>query len=326
MTGSALTVDVFLTAAQLRAALEGDVRRGLTARPKAIPPLWFYDEAGSRLFEEITRLPEYYPTRAERRLLTEHAGEIARLAGSDTLVELGAGSCDKTRLILDAMRSSGSLARYVPFDVSDGFLREAAAGLIAEYPGLSVHAVIGDFRQHLGRIPVEGHRLVAFLGGTIGNSVPTERQRFLFDLNCTMREEDHLLLGVDLVKDRDILVAAYDDKAGVTAAFNRNVLSVINNELGADFVPEAFDHVAVWNETDQWIEMRLRSLRDQVVYVAEVDLKVEFAQGEDLLTEVSAKFVPTQLENELLAADFVVDAMWGTDDGEFLLALAHPYC
>jgi L-histidine N-alpha-methyltransferase len=326
MNGSALTVDVFLTAAQLRSALEDDVRNGLSTQPKAIPPLWFYDEVGSRLFEDITRLPEYYPTRAERRLLTEHAADIAQLAGADTLVELGAGACDKTRLLLDAMRSSGPLVRYIPFDVSDEFLREAAAGLLDEYDGLSVHAVVGDFRQHLERIPIEGRRLVAFLGGTIGNLVPSERRRFLFDLNCTMGGTDHLLLGVDLVKDRDTIVAAYDDSAGVTAAFNRNVLRVINNELGADFAPENFDHVALWNEADQWIEMRLRSTLDQAVHVKELGLSVEFAQGEDLLTEISAKFVPTELENELLASDFVLDAMWGADEGEFLLVLAHPYC
>ena len=326
MTPSTLTVDVFLTAAQLRNALEDDVRRGLAATQKSIPPLWFYDETGSRLFEEITQLPEYYPTRAERRLLTEHARDIARLAQADTLVELGAGACDKTRLLLDAMRSSGPQARYIPFDVSDEFLREAAKGLLEEYPGLSVHAVVGDFRQHLGQIPVEGRRLIAFLGGTIGNLVPADRQRFLFDLNCTMGGGDHLLLGVDLVKDPAIVVAAYDDSAGVTAAFNRNVLNVINTELGANFVPEAFDHVALWNEADQWIEMRLRSTRDQAIRVSELDLDVNFARGEDLLTEISAKFIPTQLENELLASDFVVDTMWGADEGEFLLVLAHPCC
>jgi L-histidine N-alpha-methyltransferase len=326
MTGSDLTVDVFLTAAQLRNALEEDVMKGLTARPKSIPPLWFYDEVGSRLFEDITRLPEYYPTRAERRMLTRHAGDIAGLAQADTLVELGAGACDKTRLLLDAMRAAGPLHRYIPFDVSDEFLREAAAGLIDEYEGLSVHAVVGDFRRHLNQVAVDGRRLVAFLGGTIGNLVPAERQRFLFDLNCTMGRQDHLLLGVDLVKDRDTIVAAYDDSAGVTAAFNRNVLSVINNELGANFDPDAFDHVALWNEDDRWIEMRLRSRADQEVRVAELDIDVRFEEGEDLLTEISAKFDPTQLENELLGSDFVVDAMWGADDGEFLLALAHPYC
>jgi L-histidine Nalpha-methyltransferase len=324
MTESTLTVEVFLTSAQLRRALEDDVRRGLTSSPKAIPPLWFYDEAGSRLFEEITRLAEYYPTRAERRLLTEHAGDIARLAHADTLVELGAGACDKTRLLLDAMRAEGPLERYVPFDVSDEFLREAAKGLIEEYEGLRVRAVIGDFHQHLGRIPTEGKRLIAFLGGTIGNLVPEERGRFLSALRDTMGEDDHLLIGVDLVKDRDIIVAAYDDGQGVTAAFNRNVLSVINSELGADFDPEAFAHVALWNEDEQWIEMRLRSERPQRVHVPELGLEVEFAAGEDLLTEVSAKFTPEGLTAELVAAGFALDAIWGADRGEFALALAHP--
>jgi len=324
MRGSAMTVDVFLTAAELRRALEDDVRRGLTATPKAIPPLWFYDEAGSRLFEEITRLPEYYPTRAERRLLGDHAGEIARLAGADTLVELGAGACDKTRLLLDAMRDSGPLRRYVPFDVSDEFLRQAAAGLLDEYDGLSVHAVVGDFRQHLGRIPDSGRRLIAFLGGTIGNLVPAERRQFLAELRGTMSPEDHFLLGADLVKDIPRIVAAYDDAEGVTAAFNRNVLRVINAELDADFVPEAFDHVALWNEAEEWIEMRLRSKTRQEVHVDALGLDVGFEAGEDLLTEISAKFEPDRLEAELLAAGLALDTTWGAAEGEFLLALAHP--
>ena len=326
MSESTLTVDVFLTAAQLRAALEDDVSRGLRAVPKSIPPLWFYDENGSRLFEEITRLPEYYPTRVERAMLERYAPEIAALAGADTLVELGAGACDKTRLLLDAMRAVGPLESYVPFDVSDEFLRQAAAGLIDDYDGLSVHAVIGDFRQHLGRIPATGRRLVAFLGGTIGNLVPAERQRFFFDLNCTMGGGDHLLLGADLVKDRRRLVAAYDDAQGVTAAFNKNVLRVINAELGADFDPEAFDHVALWNEDERWIEMRLRSESRQRVQVADLGLDVTFDAGEDLLTEISAKFDPAGLERELFDADFILDEMWGADEGDFVLALAHPYC
>ncbi|MGH9007933.1 MAG: L-histidine N(alpha)-methyltransferase [Acidimicrobiales bacterium] len=324
MGDSTLTVEVFLTAAQLRRALEDDVRTGLSATPKSLPPLWFYDEAGSQLFEEITRLPAYHPTRAERRLLTEHAGPIARLAGADTLVELGAGACDKTRLLLDAMRGVGRLERYIPFDVSDDFLRDAAAGLIDEYEGLSVHAIVGDFRRHLDQIPTEGDRLVAFLGGTIGNLVPTERQRFLGRLNATMGAGDHLLLGADLVKDPATIVAAYDDSLGVTAAFNRNVLSVINHELDADFVPDAFDHVALWNEEERWIEMRLRSRRGQAVRVAVLDLDAEFEAGEDLLTEISAKFRADELEQELGAADFTVDAMWGQADGEFVLVLARP--
>ena len=321
-----LQVDIHLTARDLRAALEEDVRTGLTTMPKSIPPVWFYDEAGSRLFEAITRLPEYYPTRAERELLTEHAGAVAEMARADTLVELGAGACDKTRIILDAMRSRGPLERYVPFDVSDEFLRAAAVGLVDDYKGLQVHAVVGNFQQHLDRIPLEGRRLVAFLGGTIGNLDPAHRRRFLFDLNCTMAGHDHILLGADLVKDPRRILAAYDDPAGVTAAFNRNVLSVLNRELGARFEIDRFDHVAVWNAEEEWIEMRLRSTCEQVVRIDGLGIDVPFFDGEDLLTEISAKFTPARIERELLQSDFVVDHMWGAEDGEFLLTLAHPYC
>lgn len=324
--GGALSVDVHLGPGDLRRALEEDVRAGLSAPAKSIPPVWFYDEEGSRLFEEITRLPEYYPTRAERRLLNDAAPAIAALARADTLVELGAGACDKTRLLLDAMAAEGPLRRYLPFDVSDDFLRAAAAGLVDDYAGLQVHAVIGDFHRHLDAIPTGGRRLVAFLGGTIGNLTPPERRRFLFDLNCTMGTADHLLIGTDLVKDPARIVAAYDDPAGVTARFNRNVLCVLNNQLGATFDPEAFDHVALWNPEEEWIEMRLRSVTDQTVTIADLSMTVSFAAGEDLLTEISAKFTPERVVRELEAVDFVVDGQWGADDGEFLLTLAHPYC
>jgi L-histidine N-alpha-methyltransferase len=321
-----LLVETHLTARDLRAALEDDVRSGLRSVPRSIPPVWFYDEEGSRLFEAITGLPEYYPTRAERQLLAAHAPAIAREALADTLVELGAGACDKTRVLLDAMRAHGPLARYVPFDVSDEFLRAAAAGLIDDYEGLAIHAVVGDFHQHLDRIPPEGHRLVAFLGGTIGNLDPAARQRFLFDLNCTMAPTDHLLLGADLVKDPERIVAAYDDSAGITAAFNRNVLHVLNRELGARFDVDQFEHVALWNAEQQWIEMRLRSARDQVVAIEQLGIELAFAAGEEILTEISAKFTPDGLARELAAADFVVDGIWGVEDGEFMLILAHPYC
>ena len=221
--------------------------------------MWFYDEHGSQLFEQITALPEYYPTRAERALLEAHSPAIAELSKADTLVELGAGACEKTRVLLGALQQLGVLARYVPFDVSDEFLRDAASTLSEEYEGLAVHLVIGDFSEHLAAIPTEGRRLVAFLGGTIGNFDPSRRARFLFDLNCTMSSEDSLLLGTDLVKDRGRLVAAYDDAAGVTAQFNKNVLHVLNTQLGGDFDPDLFTHVAIWNEDEQWIEMRLRA-------------------------------------------------------------------
>ncbi len=320
------TIDVHLSPDDVRRRMRADAIRGLSDSPKSIPPVWFYDELGSQLFEQITALPEYYPTRAERALLEAHSPAIAELSKADTLVELGAGACEKTRVLLGALQQLGVLARYVPFDVSDEFLRDAASTLSEEYEGLAVHLVIGDFSEHLAAIPIEGRRLVAFLGGTIGNFDPARRARFLFDLNCTMSSEDSLLLGTDLVKDRGRLVAAYDDDAGVTAQFNKNVLHVLNTQLGGDFAPDLFTHVATWNEDEQWIEMRLRAKEAADVTLREAGISVHFDRGEDLLTEISAKFTPERVEKELSAAGFVVDSMWGADEGEFLLTLAHPYC
>ena len=327
MTATATpSIDIHLTAHDLRAALERDVRVGLTAEAKWLPPVWFYDDRGSALFDEITRLEEYYPTRAERGLLVAHAAEIAARSEADTLVELGAGTCDKSRVLLDAFRAAGTLVRYVPLDVSDGTLWAAARALVDEYPGLDVHAVVGDFDHHMGKIPVGGRRIVAFLGSTIGNFYPDQRRRFLFDLDCTMAHGDSLLIGTDLVKDEKKLVAAYDDAAGVTAEFNRNVLRVLNRKLQARFDPARFAHVALWNEEDSRIEMRLRSLDDQVVVIGDLGLEVPFAAGEDLLTEISTKFTRSGVEAELFEAGFVVDAMWEAPEGEFLLTLATPYC
>jgi L-histidine N-alpha-methyltransferase len=320
------SIDVHLSASDLRAALENDVRIGLQAGAKWLPPVWFYDDRGSALFDEITRLEEYYPTRAERALLRAHAPEIAARSGADTLVELGAGTCDKSRVLLDALVAAGNLRRYVPLDVSDGTLWTAANALVEEYPGLDVHAVVGDFDRHIGLIPSEGRRMVAFLGSTIGNFYPDHRRRFLFDLDCTMAHGDSFLLGTDLIKDEKKLIAAYDDAAGVTAEFNRNVLHVLNRELHADFDPARFQHVARWNEEEQRIEMRLRSLDDQRVRIADLDLEISFASGEDLLTEISTKFTREGVEAELFQAGFIVDAMWEAPEGEFLLTLATPYC
>jgi L-histidine N-alpha-methyltransferase len=320
------TIDVHLTPEEARRQMLADALKGLQSEQKSIPPVWFYDERGSRLFEDITQLDEYYPTRAERSLLEAHASSIAELSKADTLVELGAGACEKTRVLLSALQELGLLARYVPFDVSDEFLRGAAATLAEEYRSVDIHVVIGDFHQHLGDLPTEGRRLIAFLGGTIGNLNPAQRARFLFDLNCTMSSDDSLLIGTDLVKDRKRLVAAYDDAAGVTADFNRNVLHVLNEQLGADFDPDLFRHVAVWNEDEQWIEMRLRADRASDVSLAGAGITVRFEQGEDLLTEISAKFTPERVERELSDAGFVVEGMWGAEDGEFLLTLAHPFC
>jgi L-histidine Nalpha-methyltransferase len=320
------SIEVHLRPGDLQEALIRDASKGLRApEGKWLPPVWFYDDQGSELFDEITRLPEYYLYRAERRLLEAHADEIAEVSQAEVLVELGAGTCDKSRILLDAMRKAQTLEKYVPLDVSDTTLLNAANALCEEYEGLSVHAVVGDFILHTDKIPRSGRRLIAFLGSTIGNLGPQQRKRFLFDLDCTMEQGEHFLLGADLVKDVSRLLAAYDDSAGVTAAFNKNVLYVLNRELGADFDPSLFEHIAVWNEEKSHIEMRLRSSIDQTVVVKQLGLEVPFARGEDLLTETSAKFTREGLEKELFEAGLVVDQMWEDPEG-FLLTLASPYC
>ena len=305
-----------------RRALEADVRAGLSATPRSLPPKWFYDARGSQLFDEITRLPEYYPTRRERALLQEHAATIARVSGADTLVELGSGTSEKTRLLLGALRDAGQLRRYVPFDVDESVLTGAARAVAQEFPGTQVHAVVGDFEHHLGLLPQDGRRLIAFLGGTIGNLLPDERAVFLHTLAGGMRPGDALLLGTDLVKDPERLVRAYDDAAGVTAEFNRNVLHVLAAELGADVDPSAFEHVALWDPEHRWIEMRLRATRDVVVRV--LDLQVPFAAGEELRTEISAKFGREQVAAELAAAGLALDAWWTDPAGDYALSLAVP--
>lgn len=317
-----VTVDVHLAPDTAARALEADVRAGLGATPKTLPPKWFYDDRGSELFDEITRLPEYYPTRTERSILVAHAGDLAERTKADTLVELGSGTSEKTRLLLDALRAAGTLERFVPFDVSEQTLRAAASAVAHEYPGVRVHAVVGDFEHHLGDLPGGGTRLVAFLGSTIGNLAPEPRAGFLADLAASLAPGDALLLGTDLVKDVDRLLAAYDDAAGVTAAFNRNVLSVLDRELDADFDPEQFDHVAVWDPDEEWIEMRLRSRRAQTVHVRSLGLDVEFDAGEELRTEISAKFRRSRVEDELAAAGFHLAEWWIDPAGDFALSLS----
>jgi L-histidine Nalpha-methyltransferase len=306
------------------AALRADVLAGLTATPKKLPPRWFYDERGSELFDEITRLPEYYPTRTERAILTARAGEIAAASGAEVLVELGSGTSEKTRLLLDALRAAGTLRRFVPFDVDPSVLRMAGAALTEEYPGLEVDGVVGDFTRHLGELPRSGRRMVAFLGSTIGNLEPAARAAFLAELAATLQPGDSLLLGTDLVKDPARLVRAYDDAAGVTAAFNRNLLAVLNRELKADFDPGAFEHVALWDAANEGVEMRLRSAAEQVVTVAALDLEVRFAAGEQLHTEVSAKFRRERVERELAAAGLRLTSWWTDPAGDFGLSLSVP--
>jgi L-histidine N-alpha-methyltransferase len=310
--------------ADVAAALAADVLRGLTATHKWLPPKWFYDDAGSALFGQITRLQEYYPTRREREVLATHASDIAAQTQAGMLVELGAGSAEKTRVLLDALLLEGTLEHFVPVDVSDSALIEAATAVAQEYPGLEVHGVVADFEAHLELLPTGDRRLVAFLGGTIGNFEPAPRADFLSRVAESLRPGDSFLLGTDLVKDPDRLVRAYDDAAGVTARFNLNVLAVVNRELGADFDLSAFSHVAVWNAEEHWIEMRLRSDRAQTVHVKALDLDVSFAAGEMMRTEISAKFTRARVEREFAAAGLRLASWWTDRAGDFAVSLGLP--
>ncbi|OBI14563.1 L-histidine N(alpha)-methyltransferase [Mycobacterium sp. E2497] len=317
-----LTLSNHLAADSADRALRSDVLDGLRRTPKSLPPKWFYDSLGSHLFDQITRLPEYYPTRAEAEILRARSAEIAGASAADTLVELGSGTSEKTRLLLDALRERGSLRRFVPFDVDAGILSTAAAAIQQEYAGVEIHAVCGDFEEHLTEIPTGGRRLFAFLGSTIGNLTAGPRAEFLSSLSAQMRPGDSLLLGTDLIKDTGRLVRAYDDPTGVTAAFNRNVLAVINRQLDADFDVEAYQHVARWNAGEERIEMWLRSGRPQRVRVDALDLTVDFAAGEEMLTEVSCKFHPDGVSAELAAAGLRRTRWWTDAAGDFGLSLA----
>ncbi len=316
--------EIHLDPGALAEQMARDVRDGLGSHPLTLPPKYFYDARGSELFDEITRLPEYYPTRTEKALLTERAAEIAAASGADTLVELGSGTSEKTRLLLRALRDAGTLTRFVPFDVDPAVLTEASAQVAAEFPGLVVAPVVGDFEHHLEDLPAGGSRLVAFLGSTIGNLDPAQRARFLADVRRTLGAGDTFLLGTDLVKAPERLVAAYDDAQGVTAAFNKNVLVVLNRELGADFDVDAFEHVALWDGEQELIEMRLRSARDQQVRVADLDLTVQLAEGEEIRTEISTKFRRERVADELAAAGLELTGWWTDPAGDFGLSLSRP--
>jgi L-histidine N-alpha-methyltransferase len=325
-TPGAVRVDVRLVPDDLQVALRRDARAGLVATPKVMPPVWFYDDRGCELYEAITRTPEYYPFRTERDLLRADAGAIARAAGATVLVELGSGTSEKTRVLLDAMAGApAGLVGYVPFDVADATLRAASEAVAADL-GIGVHGIVGDFHEHLDDIPDTpgAPRLVAFLGSTIGNLTPVERSRFLADVADLLGPDDRFLLATDLVKPVDRLIAAYDDAAGITAAFNRNLLAVLNRELGADFEVDRFAHRAVWDPENSWIEMRLLATEPMTVKLPEIDLVVDFAAGEQMRTEISTKFTPEGVADDLARAGMAVVDTWSDPAGDYLLTLARP--
>jgi L-histidine N-alpha-methyltransferase len=320
-----IAIDVHLDA-DAAATMARDVRAGLCAYPKELAPKYFYDERGSQLFEQITELPEYYPTRAEREILAQRSGEILAAAGGPgTLVELGSGSAAKTRHLLSAMRAAGKLETYVPVDISEEITHQTAACLVDEYPGLAVRGLVCDYEEHLERIPPgPGPRLIAFLGGTVGNLYPRQRHAFLERIAALLAPGDHLLLGTDLVKDPARLEAAYDDAAGVTAEFNKNVLEVLNREFAADFDLDAFEHVARYDAEAERMDIRLRSLLDQEVRLDDLDLELVFAAGEEMRTEISTKFTRARLESVYQGSGLELCG-WFTDAaGDYALSLARP--
>ena len=316
-------------------SLANDVLDGLTKPFKELAPKHFYDARGSELFEQITEQPEYYPTRTELAILRDSAAEIVALTGAGELVELGAGASDKARVLLDAMRETVPThpRRYIPLDVSQSVVEDAARTLIADYEDLQVHGVVGDFERHLEHVPdavggvgggVGGHRIIALLGGTIGNFPPGTRRTVLGRIATLLGPCDRLLLGTDLVKDPHVIEAAYNDAAGITAEFNRNLLYVLNRELDADFQPESFEHIAFYDRRNEWVEMRLRAIRASSVYIADLDLRVEFAAGEELRTEISAKFTRPHVEADLEASGLELER-WFTDDKKlFAVTMARP--
>ncbi|WP_327148488.1 L-histidine N(alpha)-methyltransferase [Nocardia sp. NBC_01329] len=317
------TFDIQLTEADLREQLRTDVLWGLSSRRKWLPSKWFYDARGSKLFDLITGLPEYYPARTERALLHGCADEIARQAsGATELVELGSGSPEKTRLLLNALSAHGSLCSYVPQDVSESALRAAADWASDEFPYLSIHGIVSDFTTMLRALPHGGRRLVALLGGTLGNLAPFDRTAFLGELHRVLTPGEQVLVGVGLVTDPAVMIPAYDDAAGVTAEFNRNVLHVLNDRLGADFDPLGFEHFAVWDPDLEWVEMRLAATKPMRVTVPDLDLVADFAAGEQIRTEISAKFRLPALRNELAAAGFRTRRAWADPDHRFALVLA----
>jgi L-histidine Nalpha-methyltransferase len=323
-TAEQIAIEVHLPEGGTWAGLAEDVREGLSCPFKELPPKYFYDERGSELFESITELDEYYPTRAERSILDHRAAEIVAAASPTTLIELGSGAASKTRCLLDAMRDAATLETYVPVDISEEITRRIAEELTSEYEGLRVHGVVCDYETHLERVPREEGGLIAFLGGTIGNFRPAPRRSFLARIATLMYPGDRFLLGTDLVKDPAVLELAYNDPAGVTAEFNKNVLHVLNRELRADFDPDAFEHVAFWDADNEWIDIRLRSLTEQFIDLRELDMRTHFARNEEMRTEISTKFTRERLEASYADAGLELVEWWTDPDELFALSLAKP--
>jgi L-histidine Nalpha-methyltransferase len=319
-----ITIESHLPEDGALAGLAEDVREGLSSPFKELPPKYFYDERGSELFERITELDEYYPTRAERTILEARAEEIVTAAAPTTLIELGSGAAAKTRRLLDAISATGRLETYVPVDISEEITRRVAEELVGEYDALRVHGVICDYETHLERIPREEGALIAFLGGTIGNFRPGPRRSFLARIATLMYPGDRFLLGTDLVKDRRTLELAYNDPAGVTSEFNKNVLHVLNRELGANFEPELFEHVAFWDADNCWIDIRLRSLAEQFIDLKELDMRSHFARSEEMRTEISTKFTRERLEASYADAGLEIVEWWTDPDDLYALSLAKP--
>ena len=317
-------IEVHLPEGGTLAGLAEDVREGLLCPFKELPPKYFYDERGSELFERITELPEYYPTRVERSILERQAPEIVAAAKPTTLIELGSGAASKTRWLLDAMQDAGTLESYVPVDISEEITRRVADELVAEYEGLHVHGVICDYETHLERVPREEGGLIAFLGGTIGNFRPGPRRSFLARIATLMYPGDRFLLGTDLVKDVSVLEAAYNDSAGVTAEFNKNVLNVLNRELDANFDLDNFEHVAFFDPENEWIDIRLRSLAEQFIDLRKLDMRTHFARSEEMRTEISTKFTRERLEASYADAGLEMVEWWTDPDEYFALSMARP--
>ena len=321
---AAIAIEVDLPEGGALAGMAEDVREGLSCPFKELPPKYFYDERGSELFERITELPEYYPTRCEREILDARAAELVAAAEPSTLIELGSGAAAKSRVLLDAMRDAGTLETFVPVDISEEITRRAAGELVGEYPGLSVHGIVCDYETHLERIPRPEGALIAFLGGTIGNFRPGPRRSFLARIATLMYPGDRFLLGTDLVKDAATVEAAYNDSAGVTAEFNKNVLRVLNRELDADFDPDAFEHVAFWDPENEWIDIRLRALSEQFVDLRTLDMRAHFARNEEMRTEISTKFTRERIVASYADAGLELIEWWPDEDNLYALSLASP--